>query len=188
MGSYYYLMAQLPYLIYEQKPPMSSESFKELARSLLNKADSVYLDFLTLNPAKANENPTGCSFIDNWHEWDKALRLNLAKERAIKLKREGEIISPPLFPLEASAAASKAVDEHSPLDGETVIDKARWNAIDNLAGNDYFHRNTVYAYYLKLLLIERREAFNVEKGFDEYKSLYASILDSAQKNSLGEPK
>jgi len=47
--------------------------------------------------------------------------------------------------------------------------------------------NNIYAYYLKLLLLERRQSFNTEKGFAEYKTLYAEILESAQK-SPGETK
>jgi hypothetical protein len=113
--------------------------------------------------------------------------LNLAKERALKLKKEVQITDIPFFPQEAAITAVKAVDEKSPLDGEILLDKARWNAIDTIAGGDYFSVNNVYAYYLKLLLLERRQAFNTEKGFAEYKTLYASILESAQ-NSPGETK
>ena len=180
MGSYYYLMAQLPYLIYEQKPPMTSASFKTMAQYFLKDKDAVYMDKLSLNPVFSEKN-CGIGFIDNWRNWEHALKLNLGKERAIKLKKENLISAqPPFFPLEASAAASKAIDEHSPLEGEIVLDKARWFAIDSLAGNDNFHREGVYAYFLKLLLLERRQSFNVEKGFAEYKSLYASIVESAQ--------
>jgi len=179
-------MAQLPYLIYEQKPPMSSVDFKELARSQMSGKDAVLLDRLSLGLTRSKK--TGCSFINNWQDWEYALRLNLAKQRAIKLKKENiQIAEPSAVYMDAAAAASKAVDEHSPLDGEILIDKARWSAIDGFVGSNYFSRNSAYAYYLKLLLIERREAFNVDKGFSEYKSLYASILESAE-NSLGEPK
>ncbi|MCL2759755.1 MAG: DUF2764 domain-containing protein [Treponema sp.] len=178
-------MAQLPSLIYEQKPPMSSCEFKELAISQLNKNDAALLNCLSLEPSAEAAN--GCKFISNWRVWEYNLRYSLAKERAMKLNRDVSAAEPQVYHMDAAAAASKASDEFSPLDGENVIDKARWNAIDSMAGMDYFHRNTVFAYYLKLLLIERREAFNTEKGFAEYKSLYASILESAQ-NSLGETK
>ncbi|MCL2800196.1 MAG: DUF2764 family protein [Treponema sp.] len=176
-------MAQLPCLIHEQKKPMSSADFKELARSQMSKKDASFLDQLSLNETSFKK--TGCSFIDKWNNWENSLRLSLAKQRAVKLKRENDQPSgAPVF-MDAAAAASKAIDETSPLDGEEVIDKARWYAIDSFTWNDFFNRNNVYAYYLKLLLLERCEAFNAEKGFAEYKSLYASIVESAQ-NTLGE--
>jgi len=198
VGSYYYLMAQLPYLSYEQKPPMSSAAFIALAQSLMSESDSALLSQISLdpdpekmfNPSYAEPTPTtGCEFIDNWREWERVLRLNLAKIRAGKMKRESaSVLEPPFYPTEAVTAATKAVaGELSPLEGEYLIDKARWNAIDYFAGIDYFDRNSAYAYLLKLTLLERRSSFNAEKGFAEYKSLYAAIIESAH-NSLGEPK
>jgi len=181
VGLYYYLMAQLPHLVYEQKPPMSSNDFLELAKPLMSKSDRSFFDKITLSSSLHDEAKTGCGFIDNWRTWERSLKLNLAKQRAIKLKRDNiPMEEPPATPLEAVAAASKAVDESSPLDGELLLDKARWYAIESLVGNNYFDRSNVYAYFLKLLIIERREAFNVEKGFTEYKSLYASIVESGQ--------
>ena len=175
--AYYYLMAQLPYLVYEQKSPMSSADFMDLASPMLTKNDAALLKQLSLTP---KDKTTGCDFIDGWRDWDKSLRLNLARLRAIKLNRELPSEQPPVINVNIIAVASKAVDEPA-VEGEMILDKARWRAIEDLAGgNDYFHRNNVFAYYLKLLLIERRQSFDVEKGFVEYKSLYASIMESAQ--------
>jgi hypothetical protein len=196
-------MAQLPYLLYDQRPPMSSESFKALSLSMLNNKDSELLQSLCLDPDPNNAGEkgpsyaesapkTGCSFIDAFREWERTLRLSLAKQRAAKMQNSSiTTIEPPFFPVDANQAAAKVVaSDISPLEGEIMIDKARWNAIDALAGNDYFHRNSVFAYYLKLLLLERRLSFNAEKGFAEYKSLYASIVEkgkSLAEKTLGEP-
>jgi hypothetical protein len=164
---------------------MTSEHFKSLAEDLLEESDLKVMKYLSFNDAFSPEG--GCAFVKNWKNWERALKLNLAKERAIKLKRDipaGEI---PFFPQEASITAVKAVDEKSPLDGEFLLDKARWTAIDEIAGKDYYSVNNIYAYYLKLLLLERRQGFNIEKGFADYKTLYAEILASAQ-HSPGETK
>jgi len=173
VGSYYYLVAQLPSLIYEQSPPMSSVDFLKLAESFMNKKDMELFGQLALDADYTKT--TGCGFIDKYRNWEYSMRQNLAVQRAIKLKREAPVETNYRF--DAAAAASKAMDETSPLEGELVLDKARWYTIDDLAGNDIFTRNYLYSYYLKLLLIERREAFSVDKGFSEYKSLYASILE-----------
>ena len=204
MGSYYYLAAQLPYLSYGQKPPMSSAAFRDLAKQHLSSGDLKFFELVDMDPG--DKKPLdkdqkhgagselsyvesapllGCDFIDRWREWERALRLNLAKQRAQKMAKEGtETVPPPMFPTDAAAVAMKAVTAtESPLEAELVLDKARWAVIDSLEGLDYFNRNTIYAYLLKLILLERHEVFNVEKGFNEYKSLYASILGSVQPGS-----
>jgi hypothetical protein len=184
---------------------MTSAAFKSLAVSLMDEGDAALMDQLYLDPDPAHagatpfqssEGPsyvdrapsTGCAFIDEWRDWERSFRLNAQKHRLIKTKRENTgVAEPPVFPTDAAAAAVKAVvGTDSPLEGEIIIDKARWNAIDVLVGNDYFDRNTIFAYYLKLVLLERRDSFKTEEGFAEYKSLYASILESA--HPVGETK
>jgi hypothetical protein len=188
---------------------MSSAAFRDLAKPLLDAPDAALLDLVDLDPQppKAGEEgpsyadnapASGSDFIDHWREWERSLRLNMARHRAIKTKRDGGApVEPPIHPADAAAAAVKAVvATESPLEAEILIDKARWNAIDYLQGIDYFDRNTIYAYLLKLIILERRVSFKAETGFAEYKSLYTSILDSVEKGSLpeqakspaGEPK
>ncbi|MDR0450278.1 MAG: DUF2764 family protein, partial [Treponema sp.] len=196
MGSYYYLVAQLPSLVYGERPPMSSAVFRNLAGSLLGKADAALLDQVSLDPAPRGKGaagpaeapayaesapPSGCAFIDRWREWERTLRLNLARARAQRMKREAAQAEPPGHPAEAvRAALGAAAVEESPLEAELFLDRARWNAIEELQGTSYFSRNTVYAYLLKLLLLERHSLFDTDAGFAEYKSLYASILERAQ--------
>ncbi|MDR1858451.1 MAG: DUF2764 domain-containing protein [Treponema sp.] len=193
MGSYYYLVSQLPYLMFGQAPPMSSEAFRELARPLVSDQDAALLDLVSLDPqpprpgntggglSYENSSPAcGSDFIDQWREWERAMRLNLAKHRLVKTKREGTVTAePPVLPTDAVSAAAKAVAEaDSPLEGETLIDRARWSAIEVLQGTGYFDSSTVFAYLLKLIILERRASFHAETGFSEYKSLYASILEN----------
>jgi hypothetical protein len=171
---------------------MSPEAFKELARPLLNTSDTALLDMVSLDPRPSQADgghpyadsapPSGSDFIDKWREWERVLRLNLAKHRALKAKREGAVtVEPPVVPADAPAAALRAVAVmESPLEAEMLLNKARWNAIDVLQGIDYFDRNIVFAYLLKLFILQRHDSFQAETGFSEYKSLYASILESAQ--------
>jgi len=192
VGQYYYLVPQLPYLVFGQAPPMSPQAFRELAIPLMDKEDAALLDVLglSLKPpvGEAAGVSSGCEFIDKWREWESILRLNLVKHRAGKLKREAPSAEPPVIPSDAAAAAAKAVQE-TPLDGEVTIDKARWNAIDNLAaGSGLFDRDVVFAYMLKLIILDRQALFQTERGFSEYKSLYASILEQSGNLSAGESK
>ena len=188
---YYYLGAQLPYLIYGQNPPMSSAAFKALAAELMNSGDAALLDYCTLDPDPVKAEDSGASYaeqalstpsklINQWKEWERTLRLNLAKNRAIKFKRDGSGIDAPGIPADAALAAKNAISMESPLDAEFFLGKARWDAIESFQGLNIFCETAMYAYLLKLLLMERRAAFKNEEGLSEYKGLYAAIL--------GEPK
>jgi pyrroloquinoline quinone (PQQ) biosynthesis protein C len=174
VSSYYYLVAQLPYLIYGQPLPMSPVAFRELAGGVMESGEGAALDACVLDPEASPGSP---EFLDAWREWEGALKLNLARLRAAKLKREA--IDAPEFPVSAVAAAKAAAAIESPLEAEIFLDRARWNAIESFQGLNYFSENTIYAYLLKLLLMERRQAFKTEAGFEEYKTLYASILEQA---------
>jgi hypothetical protein len=136
--------------------------------------EGAVLDACVLDPAAL---PGASEFLNAWGEWESALRRNLARLRAAKLKREA--VDAPEFPVSAVAAAKAAAAIESPLDAEVFLDQARWNAIESFQGLNYFSENTIYAYLLKLLLMERRGAFKTEEGFSEYKTLYASILEQA---------
>jgi hypothetical protein len=187
VGSYYYLAAQLPTLVYGQDVPMSSAHFRDLAKSLMNAGDGALLDAVSLDPGQ-NAAVSGSEFIDRWRGWERALRLNLARNRFQRLKREGSIPDAPDYPADIAAAAKAAVVMDSPLEAESYLDKARWDAIEALQGLNYFSENTVFAYLLKLLILERRLSFKTEEGFKEYKALYAAILKGAEGVPVGEPK
>jgi hypothetical protein len=183
VGSYYYLAAQLPYLIYGQQTPMTSSAFRDLARLSMSEEEGAILNFCVLEPKCFPPSESTSVFINRWQEWDGVLRYNLGKNRAIKLKRDaGSLGDAPEFPVDAAAVAKTALAMESPLEAEIFLDKARWAAIDAFQGINVFSETAMYAYLLKLLLMERGQAFKVEEGFSEYKTLYASILEGA-----GEP-
>jgi len=200
--AYYYLGAQLPYLFYGQNPPMSSAAFKALAAELMGSGAAALMEYCTLDPdppldpenSKANskadsqvsgvsyaEPPsrTASAFINRWKEWERSLRLNLARNRALKMKREGAFDAP-AYPSEAVFAAKNAMTIESPLEAEIFLDKARWDAIESFQGLNTFSENSMYAYLLKLLLMERRMKFKTEEGYTEYKGLYTAILGEAK--------
>jgi hypothetical protein len=201
---YYYLAAQLPYLVYGQAAPMSSQAYRELCRTLLGSGDRALLECCSLDPdpgavfpAYGEPPPSGaCEFINRWRNWERALRLNLARYRAQRIKREGGApVDPPEHPADAAAAAKAAAAMDSPLEAELYLDKARWDAIEAFQGLSLFSRNMIFAYLLKLLLMERRALFKTEEGFSEYKGLYAAIMERASGTGAastsiesGEPK
>jgi len=185
---YYYLGAQLPYLIYGQTPPMTSKAFKELASELMGSSGAALLEYCTLDPAPPKEENKGAAYaepapatssslINKWKEWERTLRLNLAKNRSLKLKREASTLGDaPAVPADAALAAKNAMAMESPLEAELHLCRAQWDAIESFQGLSSFSESSMYAYMLKLLIMERMSAFKTEEGHNEYKALYAAIL------------
>jgi hypothetical protein len=158
---------------------MSSAYFKGLCDSLLKGADAEILRFCTIDPAltlKAAD--TGSSFVDGWIDAEKALRYNLAYMRAAALKRPAA--AEPPHDTRAETVAKTALSMGDPLEAELYIDKARWETLDALTGITIFDVKVIFAYYIKLQLLERKQSFNTEAGFAEYKSLYESIMNASQ--------
>lgn len=179
---YYFLIAQLPYLNYGEAPPISSAAFKELCRGYLLPGHFKLLRHCVCGmPEGANRaekfRAVDSAFIKKWRKRERTLTLALAQSRAARLKTE----APPAehWDTDAENQAKAAASMDNPLEAELFLDKGRWDAVEQLRQNAYFSVNAVYAYMLKLLLIERRAAFNTEKGFAEYKALYASIMEKA---------
>lgn len=177
---YYFLVAQLPALAYGQNAPMSSAAFLELCAANLSKADAALLPYCVLGTNSAGEfNATSSSFINKWRARERTLVLNLAEGRAAKQKRDSGAGSVPHDDAGAEAQAKAALAQDNPLEAEFLIDKGRWDAIESFTGASYFGVNVIYAYLLKLRLIERRMSFKTEEGFAEYSSLYKEILKRA---------
>lgn len=185
---YYYFVPQLSVLSYGQPAPTSSAAFREKAAAMLDAGDAALLDMVAMEPSEPGAAGSGCDFIDGVREWERALRLSLAGLRAAALGRdEGATPEPPDLPGAAQAAA-RAMAAETPIEGEIVIDRARWDAVEAMQGTELFHRNTVLAYLMKLIILERQASFQAEAGFSQYKSLYGSILERWGASATGESK
>jgi hypothetical protein len=184
--------------VYGQVSSINSDYFVDLCREHLEPKDFELLETCSLNPfsPKNDEDDSGEShqsvsspFIDSWKNWEKALRLNLAKLRAQNLKRDFSV-QEDSSTLDAVTIAKTAMTMDSPLEAEMYLDKTRWDFIDSLEGLEHFSENAIFAYHLKLKLIERLNKFKEDEGFAEYKRLYASIISQSNStmNESGEPK
>ncbi|MDR1470042.1 MAG: DUF2764 domain-containing protein [Spirochaetaceae bacterium] len=185
MRNYYYFVATLPSVSYGDAPPKSSEDFREECLYHLAPGDAAVLTSCTYNAAAVTAaKPTGSAFIDALLARERTLLLNVAYLRAARLKRQisGE---PPRDASDAEAVAKAAFEMGDPLEAELFLDRGRWDAIDALSGLDLFSVNMVYAYLMKLQLLERRQRFDAEKGFAGYKQLYDTILDEYNAGSGG---
>ena len=175
--NYYYFVASLPSINYGEKPPISSEEFREQCYALLNPEDAELIRYCRYDAPMAVETvqSTGSEFIALFLARERTLILNLAYLRAGKLKRPSPGDPPHDVP-RAEAVAKAAFEMEDPLEATIYIDRARWGALDAMVGLDIFGVNNIFAFLMKLQLMERRQRFNAEKGTANYQDRYDSIL------------
>ena len=176
--NYYYFVATLPWLNYGEKPPMSSGEFREQCLAMLSPEDAALIRYCRYDPVMAVETvkSTGSNFIDNLMERERTLVLNLAYLRASKLRRPSPGDPPHDVP-RAEMVAKAAVEMTDPLEAEIYIDQCRWGSLDAMVGLDLFGVNNIFAFLLKLQLMERRQLFDAERGQAAYRELYDKILN-----------
>jgi hypothetical protein len=183
--SYYYLIAQLPWLKYGDPVPYTPNEFLEQCETVLTKTDFEILQYCTLDMAVLDAAPhTNCHLLNTWIARERTLRYNLSQLRSARLKRsrkEDQMEVPHDSP-RAEAAANAAFAMNNPLQAELMMDKGRWETVEALQSSDIFSIDTIFAHLLKLRLMQRRILFNAVEGQVEFDALYASI--SVQANNL----
>ncbi len=181
MGKQYYLVSQLPSLEnYEGRAqlPLTEKAFKELCSRYLDKKDCEILESLSLEPPKDNAK-TGSAFLDKWNEKERNLRFALAQIRALKMKKESEMI-PSSCTADIIQVARTAVGMDSPLAAEEYLNQYRMDTLKSMTPLDNFCVDAVFAYGLKLMLVQRMKLFDVEIGKDSYHKIYDEILGDAK--------
>ena len=177
MKEQYYLISQLPDISVSGEKstlPITEKYFKDLCLRFVGNKEASIIENLSLEPPK-KEVKTGSSFLDAWYNHERCLRYALAQIRAQKLKKD---IGP--IPVSCTAdiiqAARTAVGMDSPLSAEQFLYEYRLSVLSNLQSLDIFSIDAVYAYGIKLLLVQRMKMFNREKGTESYHKIYDTIL------------
>ncbi len=180
--AYYYLVSQLPNISSTESKtslPLNTESFRELVSRYISVDEKVVINALSLVPPKELET-TGSTFLDNWYEKERNLRCALAQIRAQKMKKDS-VPLPPGCTADIITVARTAVGMDSPLSAEQFLFDYRLRLLDDLRPLDAFSIDAVYAYGLKLMLVERMKKFEVENGKTSYHKIYDTILDGDNK-------
>ena len=180
-NQYYYTVSSLPMLMWDSDKFMTESEFLYACESTVAEKDFETLKAALLIPVQgaAVTNPV----LKSWYDWENTLRSELVKLRAAKKGTDAEkYISD--NPGEAGVVeiAREAFNQASPLDGEKILDQARWDYLDMLEAGHMFDIGKLIIYYLKLQLLNRRAVLNKDKGQQEYEKIYADILAAARKN------
>ncbi len=179
MGSYYYLMAQVPAVLPGAPVILNSGNFRELAGRFLSAADGRVLASLSLEPPR-DARAVSSRFLREWHARERSLRLALSRARAARLKRDATLTMTEDEDVrksrDALAVAKAAVAYDNPLAAERYLDSVRLSWVDELSAGHYFDSDAVFAYAVRLLLRERADRFTAEAGREAYSAIYNQIL------------
>jgi len=178
LTQYYYFVASLPMLFFDDAPPFSSRAWLAMCREQLAASDHALLlriSFDALTPRPGDH--------DVWlaySSWETALRNELVVQRAHKLG-----LSPDPFLREAPFAAGlpamikEVLAAGTPKAVETALDRKRWSFLEELESGTQFDMGRLIAYRLKLLLLERKNRFRTEPGREAFAQGYTRVLDIA---------
>lgn len=194
------LLSSLPQLTLFEQPGITHEKFLYFCSSYFQGKRMELLRTLSLRSvceeSAASELlrsfPSG-SLPRTYSRWESALRGSMAKIRAAKYPGRGSTErSDAGYETDADTAARRAYSAPDPLERERILDRARWDKLDELARSGHCHAfnfDTVCAYSLKLQIAEkwmgRKEAEasgNLDRAAD---SVRTSGAKDAKQDNLG---
>ena len=191
MSRYYFLVASLPTLQYDQAPPFGHERLRWLCEGQLSAPDLDAFDRARLDVSQGDAG-TRLAVL-RWRRWEISLRNALARARAAARGTDAvRYVRPiPSLPYENSGAdtvetegvARSAVAAPNPMAAQDILDRARWALLDDLERGHPFTLDVVIARSLKLQLLERRGLAVAERGQEVLERIRGA---AAQKIRAGE--
>lgn len=183
--AYYYTSATLPMLFYDNSLPVSEEDFLDICQRTLTDEDFIALSGCTISIM--DDQPETFGFSSDFRKWEVALRNSLARIRA---KDQGlderEFLRPDGEGFGVDEIASAAVKIDSPLEAEHYLNRARWNFVEELKSGHIMDLEFLMGYYLQMQILARKESFQEEKGFQNYRKFYEDIMSVRKQGAENE--
>jgi hypothetical protein len=178
LTQYYYLVASLPMLFFDDPPPLASQAWLDLCREQVSPHDHSLLSrvgFDALDPR-----PGDPDVWQAYSAWETALRneLILLRAQRLGLDPEPHLRRAPFYP-GLGAFAREALDAGTPKAVETALDYRRWSRLDELESGTRFDLGKLVVYRLKLLLLERKARIRPEAGARMFAERYRQVLGDA---------
>ena len=185
MSQFYYTVASLPMLSYEEVPGLKVADYLDDCLKWLKPGEWEILKAATLEPETETVGVSGTG--EEFRKWEISLRNELVQLRAASMSLEPEdfIVKNERFPDTASLAAH-AFKQESPLDAEEALNRGRWQYLENLKVGHFFDLDYLVLYSLQLQILERKSCFVEETGFARYQEIYQNILNQLDDDAVGE--
>ena len=174
MAQYYYLVASFPMLFFDSERLPALDSFLALCGEHLAPRDFRIVAAASID--SLDHAGPSCGVLARFRTWETALRNELvrirAKARAVEAEdylREGlQIVS-------AAAVARSAAAQEVPLAAEQLLDRSRWDYLDEVETGHYFDLERVVVYYLRLQILHRKAQFEAAAGKAAFDDIYGGV-------------
>ena len=162
-----YLISSLPALSMDAPPPLTPEAFKDECARILSSDQAAVV------AALVDGTPCSHPFVLAWRDLDTQIRNAIVRRRAarrgvdpLSAQRPAEGCN-----LRVIQAAESAFDQPDPLKRQRAIDKARWDALDELVGPQPLSFEAVLAYAVRLGIAGRWAKYDQAAGDEFLKGL-----------------
>lgn len=161
MDKYFYMVSQLPTLVFDRENSITTEDFLEEAGKWVSKSDLTKLTSARLfdKEAAPDEN---AKVLRSLLEFESQFRNELGEWR--KAQRDGSDYKPETF-------APSLVKEGNPLEVEKKLLKASWDRIDAEESGHHFDLGALILYYLKLQILDKLSVFDNDLGMEKFQTM-----------------
>lgn len=160
-----FLIASLPDLQPDAAAPMTVEEFDLICKEELSSEKFAALTAFdgTVSPDFRGSD-TLSELYNAYGKFELYLRNRIAKRRADKAGEQLELPDPPEYFGEYDFAASALANTTDPAEREMIVDKLRWNFIEEQLLCKEFSFDAICAYRLKLAIVNKYRHRKLESG------------------------
>ena len=157
-------------LFYDSDLPMSPSTFLEMCGAELTDDHYRLMENVSISALDDDTTPKPDA-LKAWLMWEGGLRNELAGLRAQTKGWDAEKHIREGSQAYGVAKTAREAGSASPLEGEDVLNRARWTFLDGLEVGHHFDIEKLVIYFLKLQILERKASLNKEKGTEKFKEL-----------------
>lgn len=161
---YYFLKASLPGLMFGKEPGLTLEEFdSRCAEELSPERLKCLKKVSTTVPRPPETVKSGSVLMDRFARREQYLRTRIAERRSSHANM-CKLPDPAEYYPEIDHAVTVAGAMDDPLEREKCIDRMRWQCIEELDCGDEFGFESLCAYRLKLMILEKYSIHDADKG------------------------
>ena len=175
-----YFAGSLPMLFFGEKSPLSVAAFDEDAARLMDGESCALLKKVTLFAEDTDGLPAAAK---KFYDWETALRNSTLEVRKKFRADAGDFKrGNPDFYSNIMPAVTQAANTNDLLEAEKILDRLRWEVLDDLSAGHYFDLDFLAVYRIKLQILAKYANRTVEKGNQALEDILTDLLEANNSN------